>query len=107
MNKVNRLVPQASPTEPRLVNDDRDRTLGKMRHETSHMVSRRRARWTFMYGDIAEAYRVVDRIALFVVSVAAVGAAGRRPTGQSWIVARSRGGGRVVIDNAARLNKVR
>jgi len=90
------------------VNDNRDVILGKPWRETSNMVSTTTTgSLNLFYGDVNQAYRVVDRIGLNVVSVPAVGSSGRRPTGQSWIVAWARVGGGVVVDNAGRLLKIR
>jgi HK97 family phage major capsid protein len=100
-NYAFRAVAEASTTEPKFVAPDRQSILGKPWYEVSHMTTSV-AGTTVAYGDIASAYRVVDRIGLTVELVPHLFGASRRPTGQRGLYAYARVGGGVINENAVR-----
>ena len=81
-NKVYRMAGGGS-TEPPVFNEDRTRILGKGYYELSTMdAATTSGKKVLIYGDIAAAYRMVDRIGLSVELIPYVfGASAHRPIG--------------------------
>ena len=101
MNRAFRSVPEASTSEPKFIPEDRTAILGKPWYEVSHMATAV-AGTVCAYGDVASAYRVVDRVGLSVELIPHLFGSNRRPTGQRGLWAYSRVGGGVVNPNAVR-----
>jgi len=94
--------------EPSLFNENRDRILGKPFGEVSHMDAALTANKKILgYGDIAKAYRIVDRIGMTVEMVPHLMGENGRPTGQRGLYAYWRVGADVINDNAVRLLNVK
>jgi HK97 family phage major capsid protein len=58
-----------------------------------------------LYGDIASAYRIVDRVGLSIEMVPLVLGSNRRPTGVRGMYAFWRVGAQIVVDAAMRVTK--
>ena len=100
-NVAFKAVAEADTAQPKFVAPDRQSILGKPWAEVSHMTTST-AGTVAAYGDIAAAYRIVDRIGLQVELIPHLFGGSQRPTGQRGLNAYARVGGAVVNDNAVR-----
>jgi HK97 family phage major capsid protein len=102
INQAYRLIGGGS-TEPPIVNEARDRWLGKPLHEVSSMPSATsQGTRVVIAGDFQAGYVIVDRLGMQVEVVQHLFGANRRPTGQRGFLAISRTSGEVVNANALR-----
>lgn len=102
LNRVYRLTPSGSTTEPQLMNPDRASILGKPVYEASNMPTSAGTGNKFLvYGDFSR-FVIVDRIGLSIELIPHLMGANRRPTGQRGLYAFWRNSSRVVDANAFR-----
>ncbi|HEX5374677.1 MAG TPA: phage major capsid protein [Solirubrobacterales bacterium] len=108
-NQVYRFVAAGDTDEPPIMPEDRSSILGKPYREVSTMSSKTTTAGekVLAYGDIASAYRIVDRIGLTVVPVPVVFGENRRPTGQAGLYAYFRVGAKVTVPSALQVLKVK
>jgi HK97 family phage major capsid protein len=101
-------VAAGSTTAARVWNDSRTSLLGKPWSEVSTMATTTATGdKILLYGDLAATYKIVDRIGLAVEPVNLVMGANRRPLGSRGLYAYWRVGAAVLVDNGARLLRVR
>lgn len=108
-NRIYRFVPPGSTTEAILLNEDRTRLLGKQWNEASEVSSTVSAgEKILVYGSIADAFKVVDRVGLTVELIPHLfHTANQRPYGMRALYAYWRVGAGVVVDNAARVLRIK
>jgi HK97 family phage major capsid protein len=107
INNTYRFVGTGDPDEPRLVNDDRTRILGKPLSEVSTMDATVVAgNDILVYGDINRAFQITDRIGMSVELVGHLFGAAGRPTGQRGLYAFWRNTAGVLVANAVRALRV-
>jgi HK97 family phage major capsid protein len=103
-----RFVGAGDPDDARIWNEDGDRLLRKPWDEVSTMsASTATGQLILLYGDLAAAYKIVDRIGLAVELVPHVLGPNRRPMGLRGLYCHFRVGAAVLVDNAARVLKVK
>jgi HK97 family phage major capsid protein len=107
-NTVHKMVAVGDTTNAAIMADDRSSILGKPFHEVSTMSSKvtTKKERVLAYGDIASAYRVVDRIGLSVEPVPLVTKEGV-PTGQRGLYAWFRVGAKVIVPEAVQVLAVK
>jgi HK97 family phage major capsid protein len=107
INNTYRLVGTGDPDEPRLVNDDRTRILGKPLSEVSTMDATVVApNDILVYGDINSAFQITDRVGMSVELVSHLFGAAGRPTGQRGLYAFWRNTAGILVANAVRALRV-
>lgn len=94
--------------EPGVFNEARDAILGKPYREVSTMDASTATpgQKVLAYGDLAVAYKIVDRIGLTIELVPHLFGPNQRPTGQRGLYAIWRVGAGVVVDNAIRVLEI-
>jgi HK97 family phage major capsid protein len=102
-NTIDQLVAAASTTAAPIVNGDQ--ILRRPWYEASDMASLGSNALYAIYGDIKQAYRIVDRIGLSVELVPVILGPSQRPTGQRGIYAYWRVSAAVTNPNAIRVLK--
>jgi HK97 family phage major capsid protein len=107
-NRVYRLVPAGSTTEPVLMNADRTSVLGRPYRENSAMVTTvTSASKVLLYGDIAAGFAIIDRVGMSVELVPHLFGSGNRfPTGQRGALAWWRTTSQILVPQAIRLLKM-
>jgi HK97 family phage major capsid protein len=107
-NLIYRFVGGGS-AEPPLFNESRDTLLGKPWYEASNIVSTTTTgSLNLVYGDIANGFRIVDRIGLNVELVPHLfHTSNNRPSGQRGLFAYWRTSSKVVNVNALRVTKIK
>jgi HK97 family phage major capsid protein len=106
-NIVHRLVAKGDTSEAPLMSEDRTAILGKTVHEVSTLdATVASADKPLVYGDIASAYRIVDRVGLSVELIAHLFGGNQRPIGARGLYAYWRTGAAVQVPNAVRVLKV-
>jgi HK97 family phage major capsid protein len=94
--------------EPALVNDTRDRILGRPLLEwTTMTTTTTSASKIAIYGDFQAGFTIADRIGMTAEIVPTLFGASRRPTGERGVFAYWRTGSKVVVPNAFRYLEVR
>ncbi len=108
-NVTRRFVAAGSTSEPTIFSDDQAMLLGRPFHELSTLSSATTTSGALIavYGDLARAYRIVDRIGLSVELIPHLFGSNRRPTGQRGLYAYWRVGAAVTNPLAIRVLKVR
>lgn len=107
-NHVHKMVAKGDTEEAPLMSEDRTSILGKPFREVSTMSAKvtTKLEKVLAYGDIASAFRIVDRIGMVVEPVPLVLKEGV-PTGQRGLFAYFRVGSRVIIPEAVQVLKVK
>jgi HK97 family phage major capsid protein len=107
-NHIHKMVAKGDPEEAPLMSEDRASILGKPFKEVSTMSAKvtTKLEKVLAYGDIASAFRIVDRIGMTVEPVPLVTKEGV-PTGQRGLFAYFRVGSKVIIPEAVQVLKVK
>lgn len=107
-NHIHKMVAKGDTEEAPLMSDDRTSILGKPFREVSTMSAKvtTKLEKVLAYGDIASAFRVVDRVGMTVEPVPLVLKEGV-PTGQRGLFAYFRVGSKVIIPEAAWVLRVK
>lgn len=106
-NTTKRLVASASTVEPQIVSPDGKLLLNKPWNETSDMEGLVSAgNLVAVYGDINQAFRIVDRIGLSLELISHLFGASRRPTGERGVYMYWRTSSAVIVNDAARVVQV-
>jgi HK97 family phage major capsid protein len=107
-NQIHKFVAKGDTEDAALMSDDRTEILGKPFKEVSTMSAKTTTKKerVLAYGDIASAYRIVDRIGLTVETVPVVMDEGF-PTGQRGLLAWFRVGAKVIIPEAVQVLMVK
>ncbi len=104
-NAIHKMVAQADATNAPIMGEARDSILGKPYREVSTMSTKitTKTERVLAFGDIASAYRIVDRIGMAIEVVPTVfGKTNLRPTGQRGLFAYFRVGAKVQIPKPSR-----
>ncbi len=107
-NQIHKFVAKGDTEESALMSDDRSEILGKRYREVSTMSTKTTTKKerVLAYGDIASAYRIVDRIGMAVEPVPLVLKEGV-PTGERGLYAYFRVGAKVIIPEAVQVLAVK
>jgi HK97 family phage major capsid protein len=107
-NAIHKMVATGDTTNATLMSDDRSEILGKPFREVSTMSAKltTKKERVLAYGDVAAAYRIVDRLGLTVEPVPLVTKEGI-PTGQRGLYAYFRVGAEVIIPEAVQVLAVK
>ncbi|MGH2976015.1 MAG: phage major capsid protein [Solirubrobacterales bacterium] len=107
-NQIHKFVAKGDTEEAALMSDDRSEILGKGYREVSTMSTKTTTKKerVLAYGDIASAYRIVDRIGMAVEPVPLVLKEGV-PTGERGLFAYFRVGAKVIIPEAVQVLAVK
>jgi HK97 family phage major capsid protein len=101
-DKIYRLTPSGSTTEPQIMTSRGDQLLDRPRVEWSDMATATTTGTKLLlYGDFRQ-FRIADRIGMTVELISNLVGANHRPTGQRGLFAWWRTGSSVLIQNAFR-----
>ncbi|MEZ5078436.1 MAG: phage major capsid protein [Solirubrobacterales bacterium] len=108
-NQIHKFVAVGDAEEAALMSDDRSSILGKAYREVSTMSSKTTTseEKVLLYGDVASAYRIVDRVGMTVETVPHVFGENQRPTGQRGLFAYFRVGAKVINAGAVKALEVK
>ncbi len=109
-NAIHKMVAQADATNAPIMGEARDSILGKPYREVSTMSTKitTKTERVLAFGDIASAYRIVDRLGMAIEVVPTVfGKTNLRPTGQRGLFAYFRVGAKVQIPEAVQVLAVK
>lgn len=108
-NQIHRFVAQGDTSNARIMSDARDEILGKPFREVSTMSvkSTTKKERVLAYGDVASAFRIVDRIGMSVELVPLVFGEEGAPSGQRGLYAWFRVGSKVIVPEAVQVLAVK
>lgn len=107
-NQIHKFVAKGDTEEAALMSDDRKEILGKPFRECSTMSTKTTTKKerVVAYGDVASAFRIVDRIGMQIEVVPHVLKEGK-PTGQRGLFAYFRVGSKVIVPEAVQVLMVK